>query len=75
MATGTIIFLNGTSSAGKTTLARTLQELMDEPYQHVALDQFRDGMADKYRGLNAPAGTTGDMGLNVVPVAIKMHPS
>ncbi|MGB1686483.1 MAG: phosphotransferase-like protein, partial [Pseudomonadales bacterium] len=36
---GTVIFLNGTSSAGKTTLALALQELLPEPYQHVALDQ------------------------------------
>ena len=43
--TGTILFLNGTSSAGKTTLSRALQELLDEPYQHIALDQFRDGVA------------------------------
>lgn len=66
--TGKAIFLNGTSSAGKTTLARALQEKLEEPWQHVALDQFRDGLPDKYRGLNAPQGSTGDRGLNVVPV-------
>ena len=33
----------------------------------MALDQFRDGMPDKYRGLNSPAGTTGEQGLNIVP--------
>ncbi len=67
MSKGTIIFLNGTSSAGKTTLAHALQELLNEPYQHVALDQFRDGMPARYRGLNSPTGTTGARGLNVVP--------
>lgn len=66
---GTIVFLNGTSSAGKTTLAHALQEEMDEPYQHIALDQFRDGLPAKYRGLNAPGGTTGARGLNVVPTS------
>jgi chloramphenicol 3-O phosphotransferase len=65
---GTIIFLNGTSSSGKTTLSLALQELLEEPFQHVALDQFRDGMPAKYRGLNAPEGTPGARGLNVVPV-------
>ena len=30
------------------------------------LDQFRDGLPDKYRGLNAPADTTGALGLNVI---------
>ncbi len=68
MPPGTIIFLNGTSSAGKTTLAHALQEQFDEPYIHVALDQFRDGLPDKFRGLNAPSGSPGDRGLNVVPI-------
>jgi chloramphenicol 3-O phosphotransferase len=68
MSTGTIIFLNGTSSSGKTTLALALQEILPEPYLHIALDQFRDGMPAKYRGLNSPEGTPGAMGLNVVPV-------
>ncbi len=65
---GRIIFLNGTSSSGKTTLAYALQELLPEPWLHVALDQFRDGLPAKYRGLNSPSGSTGDAGLNVVPV-------
>lgn len=65
---GVVIFLNGTSSAGKTTLAHALQEQLDEPFQHMALDQFRDGLPARYRGLNAPEGTTGASGLNVVPV-------
>ena len=68
MPKGNIIFLNGTSSAGKTTLSHKLQELLDEPYVHMALDQFRDGLPDKFRGLNSPPGTTGSRGLNVVPV-------
>jgi chloramphenicol 3-O phosphotransferase len=73
MQGGKIIFLNGTSSAGKTTLARALQAALPEFYQHMALDQFRDGMPDKYRGLNSPEGTTGAEGLNVVPVINDPH--
>ena len=65
---GTIIFLNGSSSAGKTTLAMALQEQLEEPFQHIALDQFRDGMPAKYRGLNSSEGSMGQRGLNVVPV-------
>lgn len=65
---GRIILLNGSSSSGKTTLSITLQRLLDEPWQHVALDQFRDGLPGKVRGLNSPAGTPGALGLNVVPV-------
>ena len=65
---GKVIFLNGTSSAGKTTLAHALQERLARPWQHMALDQFRDGLPPRYRGLNSPAGTPGQCGLNVVPV-------
>ena len=68
MTAGKIILLNGSSSAGKTTIARMLQQLYREPWQHIALDQFRDGMADRFRGLNAPPGDSGARGLNVVPV-------
>lgn len=67
MTTGKVIFLNGSSSAGKTTLAIMLQQLLREPYQHVALDQFRDGLPGRYRGLNSPPGTPGQSGLNIVP--------
>lgn len=67
MIPGTIIFLNGSSSAGKTTLAHALQDKLISPYQHIGLDQFRDGLPDKFRGLNAPEGTDGSRGLNVVP--------
>ncbi len=67
MSLGKTIFLNGTSSAGKTTLARALQEVLPEPWVHVALDQFRDGLPPQYRGLNAPPDSKGAAGLNVVP--------
>lgn len=68
MSAGHIIFLNGTSSAGKTTLAQTLQTMLEKPYLHIALDQFRDALPGRYRGLNSPDGTTGAEGLNIVPV-------
>lgn len=35
-----IIFLNGASSAGKTTLARALQRTLDAPYFHFSSDQL-----------------------------------
>ncbi len=68
MTPGKVIFLNGSSSAGKTTLAFMLQQLLDEPYQHIALDQFRDGLPDRYRGFNSPTGSPGAAGLNIVPI-------
>lgn len=37
---GNIILLNGTSSSGKTTLAKVLQKRMQEPYLHLGNDQF-----------------------------------
>ncbi len=38
----TIILLNGTSSAGKTTIAKSLQQIMNDPYLHVPVDSFGD---------------------------------
>ena len=68
---GQAIFLNGTSSSGKTTLAKVLQSRLKEPYLYVSLDQYRDSLPDKYRGLNSPPGTLGYDGLNVVPIDSK----
>ncbi len=36
----TIILLNGTSSAGKTSIAKALQKIMEAPYLHVPIDSF-----------------------------------
>ena len=69
MSSGRIILLNGSSSAGKTTLAITLQQLLPDPWHHIALDQFRDGLGGRSRGLNSAPGAPGARGLNVVPVA------
>ena len=68
MKPGKVILLNGTSSAGKTTLAQAMQRIWPRPLQTIALDQFRDGMAGRYRGMNARDGEAGALGLNVVPV-------
>lgn len=40
MKYGQVILLNGTSSAGKTSIARSLQALLSEPYLIVPLDAF-----------------------------------
>lgn len=39
-----IILLNGTPSAGKTTLARAVHEAVDEPMFYLSLDEFRGGI-------------------------------
>jgi chloramphenicol 3-O phosphotransferase len=42
MDKGHIIFLNGTSSSGKTTIAKALQENLSEPYMRLLVDDFID---------------------------------
>jgi chloramphenicol 3-O phosphotransferase len=48
MKNGLIIFLNGTSSAGKTTIAKALQEKLVEPYMHVSVDDFINMYPEKF---------------------------
>jgi chloramphenicol 3-O phosphotransferase len=43
MPLGRIILLNGTSSAGKSTLATLLREALDEPFCYFSSDQLADG--------------------------------
>ncbi|WP_010141305.1 chloramphenicol phosphotransferase CPT family protein [Oceanicola sp. S124] len=38
-----VIFLHGASSAGKSTLARALQDALPSPWWHVSIDKLRDG--------------------------------
>lgn len=40
MKNGYVIFLNGTSSSGKTTIAKALQEQLREPYMYVSIDNY-----------------------------------
>lgn len=40
MQSGQIILLNGTSSAGKSTIAKQLQTMLPQPYLHTGLDHF-----------------------------------
>lgn len=39
---GCVIFLNGASSSGKTTLARALQSRIELPFWHYSIDHYRD---------------------------------
>ncbi len=47
MTQGNIIFLNGTSSSGKTSIAKALQEIMEGYYIHTGIDHFLDAAPDK----------------------------
>ncbi len=40
MDQGNVVVLNGTSSAGKTSIAKALQSIMDAPYLHTGIDHF-----------------------------------
>jgi chloramphenicol 3-O-phosphotransferase len=47
MTKGKIIFLNGVSSSGKTTLAKSLQERLTEPFYWLAVDTFIETLMPK----------------------------
>src|SRR6476469_9319477 len=46
---GQIIYLNGTSSAGKTTLARALQDQLPAPYLYVSLEYLHSDVSKAVR--------------------------
>ena len=48
MSSVTILFLNGVSSAGKTSIARVLQRTLPQPYLHVQLDSFEAMLPERY---------------------------
>lgn len=72
MTTGTIIFLNGTSSSGKTSLLRALQNALAEPYLEAGIDKFIWMLPERY--LDRPlwddvlglASQAGESGLRLV---------
>lgn len=54
-----IIYLNGPSSSGKTTLAKALQHAFEEPFLHVSIDKIIGWMPEKvndWTGEDAPIG-------------------
>lgn len=54
-----IIYINGPSSSGKTTLAKALQQAFDQPFLHVGLDRVIGMMPEKvnnWEGEPAPLG-------------------
>ncbi|WP_323119819.1 chloramphenicol phosphotransferase CPT family protein [Burkholderia alba] len=56
MEAAKVILLNGAGSAGKTSLARALQNASREPFLHVRMDAFLDMLPARY--LNDPDGFT-----------------
>ncbi len=48
-----IIWLNGASSSGKTTLAKELQRLLDDQFMHVCFDAFYQMLPAQFKPLTA----------------------
>ncbi|WP_217593925.1 AAA family ATPase [Cohnella sp. GbtcB17] len=66
MPSGTVIFLNGTSSSGKTSISLELQRILDEPYLHVSVDKFLYMLPLDYLNGSKTAEITKDAMLNVI---------
>jgi len=79
MERGKIIFLNGVSSSGKSTLAKSLQEKLTEPYCWLSIDNFLNTIHEKFRNseyrtslrqtmraMHHTIKLFSDMGLNVI---------
>jgi chloramphenicol 3-O phosphotransferase len=48
MITGKIVFINGTSSSGKTTIVRALQRKLKEPFLEAGIDKFIWMLPERY---------------------------
>lgn len=48
MTPGKIILLNGTSSSGKSSIVKALQDILEEPYLDVGLDRFIWSLPRRY---------------------------
>ena len=75
MSHGKIILLSGTSSSGKSTLAKNLQKNLDEPFLHFQLDDFikmlpRNDDSEMFermiRGMNCSIAAFAEEGNNLI---------
>lgn len=48
MKKGTVIFLNGTSSSGITSILKALQNILEEPYLDAGIDKFIWMLPERY---------------------------
>lgn len=70
---GTIILLHGISSAGKTTVARELQDQLKDYYLYMGIDEFTGMMPKRLIGINPEFKTTIEatqQGVTLVPKII-----
>lgn len=59
-----ILFLNGASSAGKTSLGKALQDVLDEPYLLLGLDTFFHTVPARWAG--GPPGPYSHLGFHYI---------
>jgi chloramphenicol 3-O phosphotransferase len=62
-----IIYLNGPSSSGKTTIAKALQKAFHDPFLHIGIDKiigFMPPNINNWEGQNAPQGFSWKTGLD-----------
>ena len=71
MPKGKIIFLNGVSSSGKTTLAKTLQDRLSMPFYLLANDIFTDEPVCPEKFVNIDATETYQRGLTGMYYAVR----
>ena len=71
MDKGKIIWLNGVSSSGKSTLAKTLQDRLSEPFYLLANDMFTDEPVCPVKFVNIDANETYQRALTGMYYAVR----
>ena len=66
---GRVVLLHGTSSSGKTTVARAVQALSDEPWLRLGIDVFWTAIDERWmeHGQRAPEGSLWREDAQIVP--------
>lgn len=67
MTQGKIIILNGTSSSGKTSIARALCQVLTEPYIYVSVDNIIESITNNYFSNIPPTEKMGEAGGMLIP--------
>jgi chloramphenicol 3-O-phosphotransferase len=74
MEKGKIIFLNGVSSAGKSTIAITLQERLGEVFFSFGIDTFIDMCPQKHISYrHSDSGAVLNKAISIIPELIKLY--
>lgn len=60
---GKIVLLNGASSAGKSSIAKQLQNILDAPYLHLGIDAFAGMMPARYFAIDPEEGDPSHQGV------------